>query len=119
MLGTTGLKNLEISCVVGVYRHERQQPQPVFFDIELDYDLHAASRSDGLGDAIDYDGVATAVSDLVRRREFKLLETMAEEIAARLLSTLDRVQTVRVEIRKPLAVATASCAFVRVERRRP
>jgi len=118
MLGTAGLKNLEVSCVVGVYHHERQQPQPVFFDIELDYDLDAASHSDGLGDAIDYDAVATAVSDLVRHLEFKLLETMAEESATLLLSTFDQVQTVRVEIRKPHAVSAASCAFVRVERSR-
>ena len=37
MIGTTGLKNLQIGCIVGVYEQERAQPQPVVIDIELDY----------------------------------------------------------------------------------
>ena len=82
MVGTAGLKNLEVTGIVGVYPRERERPQPVVFDIEVDYDLAPAARSDALADAIDYDGIAAAVGDLVRRRRFALLETMAEAAAA-------------------------------------
>jgi dihydroneopterin aldolase len=43
---------------------------------------------------------------------------MAEETATMLLERLARVQTVRLEIRKPEAVPAAACSFVRVERTR-
>ena len=119
MVGTAGLRNLEVIGVVGVYARERERPQPVVFDIEVDYDLAPASRSDALADAIDYDGIADAVGDLVRQRGFALLETLAEAAAALILDRIDRAQRVRLEVRKPEAVPAAACAFVRVERARP
>ena len=117
-IGTTGLKNLRVDCVVGIYEHERATPQPVLFDIELDYDFAAAAVSDDIADAVDYDGAAAAVTGLVQERQFALLESMAEAVAARLLEQMPPVQTVRLEIRKPQAVPAAACSFVRVERER-
>ena len=116
MIATTGLKGLRIDCVVGVYTFEREQPQSIIIDIELDYDVAAAAGSDEVGDAVDYDRVAEAVAELVRRREYHLIEAMAEETADMLLRQHTSVQTVRVEVRKPNAVAAADCSFVRLER---
>ncbi len=118
MVGTAGLRNLEVTGIVGVYARERERPQPVVFDIEVDYDLAPAAQSDALADAIDYDGIAAAVRELVHRRQFALLEAMAEAAAALLLDRIDRAHRVRLEVRKPQAVPAAACAFVRVERTR-
>ena len=118
MIGTTGLKGLQVTCIVGVFKQERVQPQPVVIDIELDYDMATAAGSDAIGDAVDYDRVAAAVTGLVQQRKFTLIETMAEETASMLLEQISRVRVVRLEIRKPQAVAAAACAFVRVERAR-
>ena len=118
MIGTTGLKSLEVACIVGVYDHERAEPQPVVIDIELDYDFAAAAGSDAVDDAVDYDRVAADVSELIQRRRFALIETMAEETAAMLLERVRQARTVRLEVRKPRAVPAAACAFVRVERTR-
>ena len=62
--------------------------------------------------------MAESVTDFVQRRAFQLIETMAEETAAMLLAQLAPVRTVRLEIRKPAAVAAAACSFVRLERTR-
>jgi dihydroneopterin aldolase len=118
MIGTTGLKGLQVDCVVGIYAHERQTTQPVVVDVELDYDFAAAVGSDAIGDAVDYDQVAAGITQLAQRRSFQLIETMAEETATMLLERLTQVQTVRLEIRKPEAVPAAACSFVRVERKR-
>ena len=116
MIGTTGLKGFRIDCVVGVFEHERTQPQQILMDIELDYDFEGAVRADGVGEAVDYDRVAVEVAELVQRRKFHLIETMAEETAAMLLEAHVLVHAVRLEIRKPDAVPTAACSFVRLER---
>ena len=118
MIGTTGLKSLQVACIVGVYEQERAQPQPVVIDIELDYDFAAAAGSDAVGDAVDYDRVAAEVTGLVQRREFTLIETMAEDTATMLLERMSQVRAIRLEVRKPHAVPAATCAFVRVERTR-
>lgn len=118
MITTAGLKDLRIDCVVGVYSHEREHPQPVMIDIELDYDAAEAAHADEVRHAVDYDRVAEGVTELVQRRAFHLIETMAEETADMLLGKHASVQTVRLEIRKPNAVAAAECSFVRLVRAR-
>jgi dihydroneopterin aldolase len=118
MVGTAGLKGLRVECILGVYEHERQKKQTVIVDVEFDYDFARAAASDAIGDAVDYDHVAAAVSELAGRREFQLIETMAEATAGMLLERLTKVQAVRLEVRKPEAVPAAACSFVRLERRR-
>jgi 7,8-dihydroneopterin aldolase/epimerase/oxygenase len=118
MIGTTGLQGLRVDCIVGIYEHERQTRQSVIMDIDLDYDFAAAAASDSVGDAVDYDRVASAVVGLAERRAFQLIETMAEETAAMLIAQLPQVRKVRLEIRKPAAVPAAACSFVRLERTR-
>jgi dihydroneopterin aldolase len=118
LIATTGLKSLHIDCIVGVYEFEREQTQPIIMNIELDYDFAAAAASDAIGDAVDYDRVASGITELLHTRQFALLEAMAEETAALLFEQHALVQTVRLEIRKPKAVPAAECSFVCLERNR-
>ena len=118
MIGTTGLQGLRVECIVGIHQPERETRQSVILDIEMDYDFAAAAASEAIGDAVDYTGVASQVTELAERRGFQLIETMAEEMAALVLARFPQVQRVRLEIRKPAAVPAAACAFVRVERAR-
>ena len=117
-MGVTGVRGLQVDCIVGIHPHERQQEQPVLLDIEIDYDFAAAASSDAIDDAADYDAVVTAVTQLIQARRFFLIETMAEVSAAMLLDRLPLARTVRLEIRKPAAVPRAQHSFVRVERTR-
>lgn len=118
MIGTTGLQGLRVECIVGIHPHERETRQSVILDIELDYDFAPAAAVDAIGHAVDYTGVASQVAELAERRQFQLIETMAEEAAALLFLRFPQVRRIGLEIRKPAAVLAADCAFVRVERAR-
>ena len=118
MIGTTGLTQLHVDCIVGIYQHEREQTQAVLVDIEIDYDFAPAAASDAIPDAVDYDGVASSVTTLIQTRQFQLIETMVEEAAAMLLERIPKAVAVRMEIRKPAAVPAAAYSYVRVERAR-
>lgn len=118
MIGTTGLHALRVECIVGIHPHERETRQSVILDIEMDYDFVTAVAGEAIGDAVDYSDVAGHITELAERRGFHLIETMAEETVAMVLARFPRVQRVRLEIRKPAAVAAAASAFVRVERAR-
>ncbi len=118
MIGTTGLKDLRVECIVGIYPHERATTQTVMLDIELDYDFAPPAASDAMADVVDYDGVASSVTELLQEARFQLIETMAERVAAVLLARVLVATAVRIEVRKPAAVPAAACSFVRVERRR-
>ena len=118
MIGTTGLQALRVDCVIGIYPHERTARQQLIVDVEIDYDFAAAAAADAIADAVDYDGVARAITELAQRRGFQLIETLAEETAAMLLAEVPAAVGVKLEIRKPAAVPAAACSFVRVERTR-
>ena len=118
MIGTTGLTQLHVDCIVGIYQHEREQTQAVLVDIEIDYDFAPAAASDAIPDAVDYDDVASSVTALLQTRRFQLIETMVEEAAAMLLERISKAVAVRMEIRKPAAVPAAAYSYVRVARSR-
>lgn len=119
MRGTTGVRDLQVACIVGIYPHERLQEQTVLLDIEIDYDFAPAAASDAVGDVVDYDMVVSTVTGLVRERKFHLIETMAEQAVALLFARVPQAMAVRLEVRKPAAVPAARHSFVRVERSRP
>src|SRR6187402_1595129 len=118
MIGTTGLHNLRIDCIVGIHPHERENPQPVFLDLEIDYDFAPAAESDAIPDAVDYDHVVKMVTELIQSRRFQLIETMAEAVTTMLLEKVPVIDRVRLQIRKPNAVPAADNSFVWVERER-
>jgi len=105
-----------IDCVaaIGVTAEERTMQQRLSVDVELTTDVREASRSDRLKDALDYSKVVTDVVALAGSRDFHLIETLAEEIAARVLSDFD-TRNVRVIVRKTTPVMASRVNFVSVE----
>lgn len=93
------LDNLRIKCRVGITDEERMLPQEVLLDISLAVDLAPAGTSDDLSDTVDYREVMRRVSQFASDREFKLLEGLAEGIAALALK-IARVEKATVKVRK-------------------
>jgi dihydroneopterin aldolase len=113
------IRGLRALGIIGVLSEERQRPQPFELDLDLDADLAAAGASDDLHDTVDY-GVAVAVAEkVVQTESHLLLERVAQRIAEELLA-LDRVDGVRVTIRKlrPPLPQDVSTSAVTIERRR-
>lgn len=117
-VGTIGLQNLRIDCVVGIYDFERVKLQPLFVDVEVDYDFASAAGSEVVDDTVDYDHLAALLTDLATERQYQLIETFAEQACASILARWSGVGRVGLEIRKPEAVPAAAASFVRLERRR-
>lgn len=118
MLGTTGLHDLCVDCIVGIHPHERETPQSVFVDLSLDYDFSRAALSDAIEDAVDYTALAALLTSVFQNGKFQLLEAMIEAAATAVLRHDARITCVRLEIRKPAAVEDAADSFVRITRER-
>jgi 7,8-dihydroneopterin aldolase/epimerase/oxygenase len=87
----------------GLAAAERELGARFTVDVELCADLRAAGLSDQPADTVDYSQVYQAVREVVEGEPRTLLESVAERIAARVLS-FDHVEqaTVRVHKRPPL-----------------
>jgi FolB domain-containing protein len=93
------VKNLVLPCKVGFFEEERKEKQNVIIDIEIFCDLSKAGATDDLDKTISYSEVQEKVTDIVVNGEFKLLESLAETIAALILKS-PAADTVTVTIKK-------------------
>lgn len=118
MLGTVGLKGLEIICVIGAHDEERLRRQPLRLTIALTCDFAEAAAEDRLARTVDYGEVAGLLTGMAEEGRFRLIETFAERAAAALLERFPDLLSVELEVEKPQAISAADCAFVRVHRAR-
>ncbi|MCH7734752.1 MAG: dihydroneopterin aldolase [Chloroflexi bacterium] len=89
----------------------------VCLDLALYIDISAAAASDKIEDAIDYSVVIKRVSKFVTGSKFKLIEALAEGIAAECLS-LPGVTRVGLRVEKVGASEIASAVAVEITRPR-
>lgn len=94
------IEGLKVQAHVGVPDAERRRWQPVIIDIVLSLDLRRAGRADNFKATVDYAAVVAEIQQLVRAGQFKLVEAMAEQIAALLLAKFRMLKEVRLRLRK-------------------
>ena len=111
------IRELRVTCIVGVLPEERTAPQEVVVSLVVGTDTVPAARTGELDCTIDYAALAERVAALVVAGRYRLLETMAEDLAACVL-TDPRAASVRVTVRKPAAIAAARDAGVEIFRER-
>ena len=85
MADTLAIRGLTAQCRLGVLEGEQANPQEVRIDLELAIDAKRAAARDDVNDAVDYARLVTAVKQLVEGNAYRLMETMAEDIAALIL----------------------------------
>jgi dihydroneopterin aldolase len=112
------IENLRVECVIGVHDFERRSRQRLSISVTMTTDLERAAASDDLAATVDYAAVAEQIEALAIGGEFKLVETLAERIAAMLIGGYP-LSAVDVEIRKPAAVRRAEAVGVRIRRSAP
>ena len=116
MPDTLIIRDLAVECRLGVFDWEQEKPQTVWVDLELAIDAARAARRDDVRDAVDYAKLVELVRASAGRRSFRLLETLAEAIASRLLSE-SRTGWVLVRVKKR-SLPGIDYAAVEIERRR-
>lgn len=79
------LRGLQLAARCGVLDEERERDQPLEIDVDLIGDLSRAGRSDDLADTVDYGAVCERIAEVCATGTPRLLEHLAENLAARLL----------------------------------
>lgn len=100
---------------IGAYEWEHTIKQRLVFNIEMAWDFSQAVATDDVVYCLNYAEVSQIILDFVESRPFKLVETVAHQVAD-LLQEKYQIRTLRIELHKPKAVAQASSVGVIVER---
>lgn len=97
------ISNLEVFCHHGVFEEENTLGQKFLVSAVLYTDTRRAGKSDELEYSIHYGEVCHTIKKIMEGRNYKLLEAVAETLADRLLHQYDRLQKIKLEIKKPWA----------------
>jgi FolB domain-containing protein len=106
---------LRCECIIGTFAHERNQKQPVIFNITLNTSLKQAGVSDNLNDTVDYFSLQQEIIHFVTKSSFALLEALAESVAELCLKD-KRVHEVTIELEKPLALQHVKTVAIEITR---
>ncbi|MCA1032810.1 dihydroneopterin aldolase [Bacillus timonensis] len=85
----------------GVYKEENKLGQRFTVDLTVQCDLSDAGNTDDLTKTINYADLYQVCRDIVEGEPYRLVETVAEKIAANILSEFDRVNMCTVKVIKP------------------
>ncbi len=110
------LRDMVLQASIGWYPHEHGGTQRVRINVDLGVD-EDADASDELKRVVSYETVAIAVRQIVAAGHIKLVETLAERIAAVCL-TDTRVRLARVQVEKLDVFADVAAAGVAIVRHR-
>lgn len=116
-MDTIYIRGVEVQTVVGVWEWEQKQSRPLVLDLELGLDLRRAAASDQLRDTVSYQAVTDHLIEWCATQRNQLLETLAERLARRLFDEYP-IQSLRLTMSKPGAVAAAKDVGIVIERRR-
>lgn len=109
------IEQLNVITTIGAYDWEQTIKQKLVFDIEMAWDNRKSAASDDVNDCLSYADVSDAVIEHVSSQNFALVERVAEEVAALLLTRFNS-PWVRIKLSKPGAVAQAANVGVVIER---
>ena len=109
------LDELKVETFIGIWEWERRIRQTVVIDIEMSADIAKAAATDDVVDTLNYKSVAKRIQGFVADSSFKLVETLAERLAAIIRDEFD-VAWVRVRVNKPGAIRGSKAVGVLIER---
>jgi len=116
------IEGLVTDCVVGVYPHERDTPQPLRLDLYMEVDTRTAAMRERLRDSIDYAAIAGQLSFLLGACRFWMLETAAHALARYLLlppapgERRAQIEALRLRLTKPRALHGHAVPYLEINR---
>ncbi|RSL29324.1 dihydroneopterin aldolase [Salibacterium salarium] len=95
------IKGMEFYAYHGVFPEENKLGQRFRVDLTLDVDLSEAAAEDNLEKSVNYAEAHQAVKDVIEGTTYKLVETVAEDIASNVLQQFSIIEEATVKVIKP------------------
>lgn len=109
------LNDLHIDTIIGIYDWERETLQTLSFDLEMDWDIAKAAKSDDIVDTLDYGAIANTIVSFVEESRYQLIETLAEDLCTLLLDAYP-IPKLKLTLSKPVALHGQNIARIVIER---
>ena len=109
------MKNLAFFGYHGAMSEENTLGQKFFIDVEMSVALQEAGKSDNVFHTVHYGEAYSVVKAIVEGKSLNLIEAVAEKIAEALLNDFERIDHVKIQLRKPEAPVAGIFDYFAVE----
>ena len=90
---TIRIKDLQLTCIIGILDFERKTPQKVVIHAEIEYD-------DRYG-FIDYAKITETIKKSMKKRKFHLIEDAHTYLQKKLKEKFSPIKSLKIKIEKP------------------
>ncbi len=97
------IEDLEVYAYHGVNEEEKRLGQKFLISAELTLNNHINIFDDDIEQSVDYGKVCTLIQRVVTESKFNLIETLAENLAERILLEYYKIRSVIIKVSKPSA----------------
>lgn len=112
------IDNLEVFANHGVFEEETSLGQKFLISARLYFDASPAGSSDDLAKTVSYAKVCSDITEWMKTNTCRLIETVAESLAGKLLRGYGIIRSVEVTVKKPWAPIglPLECVGITIER---
>lgn len=112
------IKDLDFIGYHGLFDEEQKLGQKFLISLTLSVDLRSCTENDDIDKTVHYGKVAEEVKNIFYSKNYKLIESLAEDIAKNVLIKFNLINEIEVEIKKPWAPIGINLDYVSVKIKR-
>ena len=109
------INDLQVETVIGIFDWEREIKQTISINLEMEFDISKAAKSDDINDSLDYKKVTKRIISLCEKANSYLVENLIEKIAQVVLKEFP-VSKVTVSLEKPGALRGSKSVGITITR---
>ena len=114
---TVLIKDFLINEIIGIHKHEKINKQKIIFNIVIDVNQNLLPDENNLSSIIDYEKITNKIEILAKNKKYNFLESLAEDSFKEIFAD-KRINSVKIKIEKPDAIANAQSVGIEVYKSR-
>ncbi|WP_137597737.1 dihydroneopterin aldolase [Paucilactobacillus kaifaensis] len=99
-MGKIRINNMSFHTYNGVFAEEKKLGQRLQLDAELSYPIEQVVKHDNLKETVSYADVYQTIEDFILTNNYNLIESVANQLLAKLLNTYPTIQAITLRVRK-------------------
>jgi 7,8-dihydroneopterin aldolase/epimerase/oxygenase len=114
---TVLIKDFIIYEIIGIHQNEKVNKQKIIFNIVIDVNQNIYPDENNLSSIVDYEKITNKLKKLVKSKKYNFLESLAEDSFNKIFAD-KRINSVKIKIEKPDAIANAKSVGIEVYKSR-
>ena len=111
------IKELTLDLKLGYYDFEKNKPQKVKFNLEIDYEDKKPTNDKDIKSIVNYGKIVKLITKLVKNKHYNFLETLAEDVFDELFKD-KRIGKITLQIEKLEILKECTSVGIQITKKR-